>query len=310
MEQLLSPQVQQFLRDVFRLSVWLTILTVIFVPLERLFAVHPQKIVRRQIVTDLGYYFLSSLLPAVLLSYPIALLAWSVHQTIPETFLQTMVTLPLWAKTVIGLVATEVGYYWGHRLSHEIPFLWKFHAIHHSAEQIDYLVNTRAHPIDMVFGRFCGFIPLYVLGLGGPTGANESLVPVIVTLIGTVWGFFIHANLWWRFGPLEWLISTPAFHHWHHTKTPINRNYASTLPWIDILFGTFYLPRREFPTAYGIKAKIPDSLVDQLFYPLERSTSVSASPQAATTDAANSSASHKEGAMEMAAGTESPSTSD
>ena len=336
MEQLFSPQIQEFLTSVFRLSLWLVILTAMFVPLERLFAAHPQKIFRKQIITDLSYYFLSSLLPAVLLSFPVALLAWSVRQAVPETFLQTMNSLPLWAKTLIGLVASEVGYYWGHRLSHEIPFLWKFHSIHHSAEQIDYLVNTRAHPIDMVFGRLCFLVPLYLLGLGGPMKTKESFVapvivtligliwsltaadvsyieygvPLIVTLIGTSWGFFIHANLKWRFGPLEWLISTPAFHHWHHTKTPINRNYASTLPWLDVIFGTFYLPKSEFPTTYGIRAKMPDSLVDQLFYPLESSTSVSASPQAATTDAANSSASHEEAAMEMAAGTESPSTSD
>ncbi len=94
-----------------------------------------------------------------------------------------------------------------------------------------------------------------------------ATVPVLVTLIGMVWGFFIHANLRWRFGPLEWLVTTPGFHHWHHSLTPINRNYASTLPWLDRLFGTHYLPR-EFPDAYGIAAKLPDSLAGQLVYPL------------------------------------------
>jgi sterol desaturase/sphingolipid hydroxylase (fatty acid hydroxylase superfamily) len=310
MEHFLSPQVQVFLKDRFRLSLWLAILTVIFVPLERLFAAHPQKIFRKQILTDLGYYFLSSLLPAVLLGYPVALLAWSVRQTVPEPFLQTMVTLPILAKVVIGLIATEIGYYWGHRLSHEIPFLWKFHSIHHSAEQIDYLVNTRAHPIDMVFGRFCGLIPLYIIGLGGPTGTKESLVPVIVTLIGTIWGFFIHANVKWRFGPLEWLISTPAFHHWHHTRAPINRNYASTLPWIDVIFGTFYLPVQEFPDSYGIKARMPDSLVDQLFYPLERSTSSQALPQDMTNGAENLPDRNEAAVIEMAATFKNRSTPD
>ena len=131
-------------------------------------------------------------------------------------------------------MAGEVGYYWGHRLSHEIPFLWDFHAIHHSAEEVDFLVNSRAHPVDLVFGRFCALAPLYALGLGSRSGARGSLVPVLVTLMGLVWGFFIHANLRWRFGPLEWLVTTPAFHHWHHTRTgPINRNYSSTLPWLD-----------------------------------------------------------------------------
>jgi sterol desaturase/sphingolipid hydroxylase (fatty acid hydroxylase superfamily) len=169
----------------------------------------------------------------------------------------------------VGLVAGEIGYYWGHRWSHEIPFLWRFHSIHHSAGEVDFLVNTRAHPLDMVFGRFCGLVPLYVLGLGGPAATSGSLVPVVVTLIGTVWGFFIHANLRWRFGPLEWLVSTPAFHHWHHTLNgPINRNYSSTLPWLDRIFGTHHLPR-EWPDEYGIKAKVPDSLVEQLAYPLQ-----------------------------------------
>ena len=195
--------------------------------------------------------------------------------------------MPLWARVIAGLVAGEIGYYWGHRWSHEIPILWRFHSIHHSAEEIDFLVNTRAHPIDMVFGRLCGLVPIYVLGLGGPfnaaasavpggaeggvvaVAAEGSLVPVIVTLIGTVWGFFIHANVRWRFGPLEWLISSPAFHHWHHTRSgPINHNYASTLPWLDRIFGTHYLPRNELPTSYGLDAPMPDHLVDQLFYPL------------------------------------------
>ncbi len=268
MSQLLGPTLMDFLITIVRLSLWLTILVVIFVPLERLFAAHPQKVLRKGIATDLGYFLLSSLLPALLLSVPVGMLAWAVHGLIPSGFLSAAAGLPLWARALAGLVAGEVGYYWGHRLSHEIPFLWRFHSIHHSAEELDFLVNTRAHPIDMVFGRFCGLIPIYVLGLGGPTEASGTLVPVVVTLIGTVWGFFIHANLRWRFGPLEWVISTPAFHHWHHTRTgPINHNYASTLPWLDRLFGTHHLPD-ALPESYGIKAKLPDTLADQLLYPL------------------------------------------
>jgi sterol desaturase/sphingolipid hydroxylase (fatty acid hydroxylase superfamily) len=89
----------------------------------------------------------------------------------------------------------------------------------------------------------------------------------MLMLITTVWGFFIHANVRWRLGPLEWLISTPAFHHWHHTLAePRNRNYASMLPCWDWLFGTSYLPR-EWPTAYGIEEKLPSSLTGQLLHP-------------------------------------------
>jgi sterol desaturase/sphingolipid hydroxylase (fatty acid hydroxylase superfamily) len=273
MPQLLNSL--ESLMPILRLALWLTILVAIFVPLERLFAAHPQKILRKGIVTDLGYYFLNNLLTAMLLSMPIALLAWTMHSVVPDGFLATMSALPLWARAIIGFVAGEVGYYWGHRWSHEIPFLWRFHSIHHSAEHIDFLVNSRAHPVDMVFGRFCGLVPIYVLGLGGPIGPEGSVVPVLATVIGTIWGFFIHANLRLRFGPLEWLISTPIFHHWHHTLNgPINRNYASTLPWIDRIFGTYYLPRKEWPTAYGIEAKLPDSLAEQLTYPLRRQPAV------------------------------------
>ncbi len=283
MLQLIGPHLQAFLIDAFRLSLWLTILAVIFVPLERLFAAHPQKLFRKEIGADLVYYFLSSLVPALLLSAPLGLLAWVVHRAVPSSFLAASAGLPLWARAFAGLVAAEIGYYWGHRLSHEIPFLWRFHCIHHSAEEIDFLVNTRAHPVDMVFSRLCSLAPIYVLGLGDPVGPAGSLVPVLVILIGTIWGFFIHANLRWRFGPLEWLVSTPAFHHWHHTRTgPINRNYASTLPWLDRIFGTHYLPKKELPSAYGIEAKLPDSLAGQLVYPLRTQSGALDPPQTAT----------------------------
>ena len=253
-----------------RLSLWLILLVVIFVPLERLFAAHPREIWRRGIVTDLAYYFLNSLVPAVLLGAPIGLVAWAVHALMPSDYLAAVARLPLWVRALAGLVAGEVGYYWGHRWSHEIPVLWRFHAIHHAAEEVDFLVNTRAHPVDMVFGRFCGLVPIYVLGLSGPAGPAGSSVAVLVSLFATIWGFFIHANLRWRFGPLEWLISTPAFHHWHHTKTgPLNRNFSSTLPWLDRIFGTHHLPH-AWPEAYGIKAKLPRTLTEQLTYPLTR----------------------------------------
>jgi len=88
-------------------------------------------------------------------------------------------------------------------------------------------------------------------------------------VIGTVWGFFIHANLSWRLGPLEWLVTTPAFHHWHHTlDAPTDRNFASTLPWLDRIFGTHYLPKGELPSRYGVKGAMPSSLGGQLVDPL------------------------------------------
>lgn len=83
-----------------------------------------------------------------------------------------------------------------------------------------------------------------------PTVAG-SAAPAALIVLGTLWGFFIHANLRWRFGPLEWFVTTPAFHHWHHSRHEhINRNYASTLPFLDRLFGSYYLPR-HWPAEVG-----------------------------------------------------------
>jgi sterol desaturase/sphingolipid hydroxylase (fatty acid hydroxylase superfamily) len=86
-------------------------------------------------------------------------------------------------------------------------------------------------------------------------------------------GFFIHANVSWRFGWLEWLVSSPAFHHWHHTNDGperINKNYASMLPCLDKCFGTFHLPKQQWPVKYGIDARIPSGLAQQLLNPLLR----------------------------------------
>jgi sterol desaturase/sphingolipid hydroxylase (fatty acid hydroxylase superfamily) len=281
MLELIGQQLGAFLSSAVRPTVWLIILVVIFVPLERIFAVHPQKILRKGIATDLGYYFLSSLLPAVLLGVPIGLLAWLVHQAVPSGVLAATAALPFWARVFCGLVAGEIGYYWAHRWSHEIPFLWRFHSIHHSAEHVDFLVSSRAHPVDMVFGRFCALVPIYVLGLAEPKAHADIQVPILVALVAIMWGFFIHANLRWRFGPLEWLISTPAFHHWHHTLNgPVNRNYASIFPWLDWIFRTHYLPSGAWPEAYGIGTEMPESLVEQLAYPLFTQPSVPDQPAA------------------------------
>lgn len=255
--------------DVLRLSLWLVLLAIIFVPLERYFGERHAGRSRTELASDLGFYFISSLLPAVLLAAPLALVAIAGQRLLPDALPAAMTALPLWAKLLLGLLIGEVGTYWGHRLSHEVPWLWRYHAVHHSTEQLYFLANTRTHPVDMVVTRLFGLTPLYLLGLAGPNAAG-SAAPVLLLLIGTVWGFFIHANLRWRFGPLEWLVATPAFHHWHHSKFEhINRNYASTLPVLDRLFGTYHLPP-EWPASCGIEAPMPVGLGGQLLAPWRR----------------------------------------
>jgi len=252
----------------FPLLVWLVGLTALFVPLEMLFAAHSHSPLRRQWAVDLVYYFLNSLVSATLVAFPLSVLTAALQGLLPTEWFTWIAEWPLGGRMLAGLFVAETGYYWGHRLSHEVPWLWRFHAIHHSAEELDYLVNTRAHPLDMVFSRLCALAPLYGLGLGSPVQIEASVVPIVISLLGTSWGFFVHANLRWRFGPLEWLVSTPAFHHWHHTRSgPLDRNFSSTLPVLDVLFGTLHLPR-EFPNDYGIDTPLPETLIDQCLYPL------------------------------------------
>ena len=113
------------------------------------------------------------------------------------------------------------------------------------------------------------------------------MISALLVFAGIIWGFMIHANVRWRFGPLEWLVSTPAFHHWHHTLAqPRDRNYASMLPFIDRIFGTHYLPK-QWPSAYGIDATLPSSLAGQLLYPLRPPSEVGdARPSASLADSA------------------------
>ena len=256
-----------YLTQVLRAGVVLAILLAVFVPLEHYFSVRPAAFFQKGWLVNLSWYFINSLTPIVILGPPAALLAWIVHAVLPDNFTGAAANLPLWARMVAAMIVGEIGFYWGHRWSHEIPFLWRFHAVHHSATHVNFLVNTRAHPVDMVFTRLCGLALLYATGLASPVGPNPTLVPALVLLVGSVWSFFVHANLRWRLGPLEEILSSPAFHHWHHTfDDHKDHNYASMLPIMDRVFGTFYLPK-AWPAEYGTSTPMSDSLVGQILDP-------------------------------------------
>lgn len=252
-----------------RAAVWLAILSLLFIPLERLFAAHAQPLRRPQLWLDLGYYLLNSVLTVPLLSALAGLFVVLVRHLQPVAFAGWAGALPLWARVAATLAVGELGTYWGHRWSHQVPLLWRFHAIHHSAESVDWLTSARGHPIDLVFTRLCGLILLAAFGLARPETGQMPPALLLASVFAIVWGYVVHANLRWRLRWLTWLIATPAFHRWHHSADRRrDRNFASTLPIYDRLFGTFDLPKDAMPAAYGIDAKMPSSLAGQLVGPL------------------------------------------
>ena len=265
----LMTQAQGFLVDTARLAIWLALLVAIFVPLEWLCALHPPKLWRKQIGVDLCWYFINSLLPSAVLSVPLAFASGALHELNPGGFYSAVAAWPFWLKLFLVLLVNDVGAYWGHRVMHSHRVLWRFHAIHHSAEEMDWLVNTRAHPFDMIFVRFSGLAPVYLFGLAQTTGPRIDPAVAILTIFLTLWTFFIHANIRVRLGPLEWLISSPAFHHWHHTKDQHrDKNFAFIFPLIDRLFGTAWLPK-FWPSVYGINGKVSATIAGQFFDPME-----------------------------------------
>ena len=257
--------------DVLRVTLWLAILGVIFIPLERLFAERRQPVLRPQFAADLAHYFLNSVVTAAVLGGLLAMLGVAIYRAEPASFHALTAGLPLWARIPATMAAGELGFYWGHRWAHETPLLWRFHAVHHSATHVDWLTNTRAHPLDMLLPRLCGFTVIYVAGLAQTDAGASGLVVPLVAVMTLLWGFFIHANVNWRFGWLEWIIATPAFHRWHHVVGEHqDMNYAAMLPVFDYIFGTLHLPPREMPKRYGCDTPIPAGWAGQLIRPFAR----------------------------------------
>ena len=239
----------------------------VFIPLERRFALRrDQPIFRHGWRTDLAYFFVSALavqwVTIITMKPAQVLFAW----VLDEQWRTSIGKQPLWLQIIEILLITDFVQYWAHRAFHRIPFLWTFHAIHHSAERMDWLAGSRLHIIDIVVTRGLSYMPLFALGF-----ADAALLGygVIVTLQATL----IHANVRFKFGPLRYWLVTPQFHHWHHSDedAAIDKNFAVHLPIWDWLFGSYYLPGEQWPASYGVKGdKPPEGFFRQLFWPFKR----------------------------------------
>jgi sterol desaturase/sphingolipid hydroxylase (fatty acid hydroxylase superfamily) len=224
------------------------VLFLVFVPLARWFALRPQKVFRRGLLTDLTHLLVDGLVVGILGVVFAVVLALPLIWVRPFGIAGA---LPLPAALVLGLALAFLGNYVGHRLTHTVPFLWRFHSVHHSIQRMDWVASARLHPIDQAFTQACAIAPLVVLGFGGGAFAG---IAVFFTLLA----LFQHANVRLRFPGLRWVINTPEWHHWHHAVDPEARDKNFGLPVIDRLFGTAYLPKGRRPGGFGVSDPVPD----------------------------------------------------
>ncbi len=242
--------------------------SLVFILIEKMFPLHKQQPVFRpgwQI--DFTHFIINHLLVGlalVIVNFAIhRLFGWLVYPP-----LQRWVGgLPFFAELFGVLLVADLVQYWTHRAYHEIPFLWRFHAVHHSAEYMDWMAGSRLHLFELLTTRVSILGVLYVLGF------TEASMNVYIVIVGFQ-AVFNHANvaLPAAFGraPLKWLIVTPDFHHWHHSseREAIDRNYAAHFAFLDYIFGTAVVSGRRFPEKYGVLGDyMPASYVRQQLFP-------------------------------------------
>jgi len=239
------------------------IIFLVFVPLERLFAMHPQqKFFRRDWGNDVIFLLLNGLLTKLGLLAVIIGIIFSAAWIVPAPFQALVGGLPYWVQIPAVIVLADLGFYWTHRMFHAVPWLWRFHSIHHSMEELDWLAASRGHPVDQILTMGVSLVPVLALGF------SEWAIGVYAVL--HQWqSVLVHSNVRVGFGPLRFLFVSPEFHHWHHSnhRDARDRNFAAQLSFLDALFGSFHLPRGQIPTTYGLDRPMPQRYVRQFLYP-------------------------------------------
>ena len=230
--------------DWFLLDLLLT--AVLFVPLERLWPLHrEQGTFRKQWTLDV-VYFMSTHLPLQILSFLVLLPATQATKYLGVPVLQEFIArMPWLVQFSLAVLVADLAEYFIHLALHKVPFLWRFHAVHHSSKALDWIAGSRSHFVDDTLVRGFILVPLIL-------GFSQSIILAYLIFV-TLHATWTHCN----FGPnakwLEKYLVMPRYHHWHHTsqKEAIDKNFAIHFPWIDKLFGTYYFPE-EWPEVYGL----------------------------------------------------------
>ena len=249
--------------DWFILNV--VLLALIFVPLERLFPLNKHQGIFRAGWTTDGIYFLFSHVAVELMTFltllPATFIAQAVHA---KTSGLTPDALPLVVEVLAIMLVADLAQYWVHRSFHRIGWAWPFHAIHHSSRDLDWLAGSRLHVVDIIVTRALTLAPLLIIGF-----SQQALYIWLVII--AVQATLNHVNIRFDVPVLNQLLVMPRFHHWHHAVTPIDKNFAVHFPWIDRLFGTYHMPKSEWPPETGIRGDpVPAEFLQQLAWPFRR----------------------------------------
>lgn len=240
------------------------LMTLIFSPIEVLWPAYPkQSVFRPEWLLDIKY-FLSTHLPIQITSFLILLPATQLtaHLGIPG-LVDNVARLPWIVQFFLAILVADLCEYAIHLAFHKVPFLWRFHAIHHSSKGLDWIAGSRSHLVDDVVVRAFMLVPMMFIF------PHDMIVAYLFFV--TIHATWAHCN----FGPtVKWLepfLIQPRFHHWHHTsqKEALDKNFAIHFPWIDKLFGTHYLPADgSWPHTYGLyKEELPGGFWAQALYP-------------------------------------------
>jgi len=219
---------------------------------------------------DLGYFYLTALVTktitkaAMLLTVLVLALLAGRKLDAPHLAagLPLIAAQPAWLIVMEVLVLGDLIGYWMHRAFHS-GNLWRFHAIHHSSIELDWLSSVRLHPVNELITKIVQVVPFVLLGF--PLNVLAAYVPFL-----TIYALLIHANVNWSFGALRYVIATPLFHRWHHTAESegVDKNFAGLFPIFDIVFGTFYMPIGCAPVRFGIEGSaVPQTFLAQIIYP-------------------------------------------
>jgi sterol desaturase/sphingolipid hydroxylase (fatty acid hydroxylase superfamily) len=250
--------------DWFVISLFFSAL--VFIPIERHLAVRQLSPLRAEWRTDLAYFFVSHVLVQFILIAVTASTSAVAAFVLFPSLKATIQSWPVWVQFLLAVFFADLFQAGLHRIYHRVPFLWRFHAVHHSSRNLDWLAGSRVHFVEIVLTRSAVLLPLVLLGFSQPA------VNAYVILVG-VQAVLAHANLRTDFGWLEYLLVTPRYHHWHHARHAeyVDVNYAIHLPLVDMIMGTFRRPPPgAWPDEYGVMKleTVPRGIWAQTLMPL------------------------------------------